>query len=154
MVGIVILIIAAVIGISVGIYSKVQKSNMMASGDIIERSTKDLTKKAEIFTTKIKDLQEIYEVLKNTDLVNQKINMEYSAGMIRFTKNRMITSLTKQGEGRYRLCVDKYIVTRTNGIKTGTNNTLEMNLIFTAVEKAILRLDYYAEVEEEFVKRV
>jgi hypothetical protein len=139
--------------IGFAIYNGVKESKLKAAGEITKRSTKDLTKKAEIFTTKIKSLKEIYKKLEERDLARHKITMEYTKDRINFSVWRMTTSLSDLGGGKYRLVVDSFIVHRTNGIKTGVSDTLEMNLIFTAVEKVMLELDKDTEIEEEFVKR-
>lgn len=153
---ILILIIGGFVG--VGVYKQVKKAGLASSGEITKRSTKDLTKKAEIFTAKVKNLKAIYEKLEERDLAKHKIKMELSAKQIKFVsgsaiKNGMEASLTDLGDNKYKLVVDNYTVTRTNGIKTGTSGVLEMNLVFTAVEKVMLELDKNTEVEEEFIKR-
>lgn len=148
---ILVLIVGGFIGF--GIYKSIKKSNLIASGEATKRNKKDLLKKAQIFTTNIKSPKKVYEKLEEADLSRHKINMEYSADRIIFTKSRMVTSLRSLGDGKYKLAVDTYIQHRTNGIKSGVDNLLEMNIIFTAVEKAILALDKNADVEEEFIKR-
>jgi hypothetical protein len=155
---IVILIIIISGFIAWGIYKQVKKAGLASSGEITKRSTKDLTKKAEIFTAEVKNLKAIYEKLEERDLAKYKIRMELSAKQIKFIsgsamKHGMEASLTDLGNNKYKLVVDNYTITRTNGIKTGTSGVLEMNIVFTAVEKVMLELDKNTEVEEEFVKR-
>ena len=152
-----IALFAVIVGVfvSIRVYNKVKKNKLMRSGEVTKRKTKDMTKKAEIFTIKKTSLKEIYEKLGERELAKHGISTKLQGEQIIFSAfGRMTVVLNDLGNDKYRLVVDRYSVQTTNGVKTKTHDKIEMNLVFTAVEKTMLALDPNTEIEEEFVKRV
>lgn len=155
------LIIGAGILLLVGvfIYSKMLAQKLESEGKIIKRPN-DYLKQDHLFSTKISDIEQIFQKLNQAVLKEHNISIEtdFSEGIIIFRNHGLAGSFVAVLEmevseaselSKYHFYIYS-IIERDSGYSR--SDVLGGNIVLTTIEKAILQLDKEVKVERTYMK--